>query len=157
MLPISQPLDDGLGEAMRVLKIGQVLCIGDSGGGEVPTAAPRRPPRHRPPQHLIRMDEQRRALHGELKPTQRNHGGTKSVVPGDSPADVANAGRSHAQAQGFLALGAAEGSEGVEIHLPEVSGLSQQEARSANFSQAAQCCAQENPPKIPGACGDGAA
>ena len=91
MLPISQPLDNGLSKTMRVLKIGQVLGPGDSGGGETPTAAPRRPPRNWPPQHLIGMNEQRRGLHGEVKPTQRNHGGTQSVVPDDSPADISYA------------------------------------------------------------------
>ena len=34
MLPISQPLSDGLGKTVRVLKVGEVLGAGDGGGGK---------------------------------------------------------------------------------------------------------------------------
>ena len=125
MLPISQPVNDGLSKTMRVLKIGQVLGLGDSGGGETRTAAPRRPPRNWPPEHLICVDKQSGARNCEFEPTERNDGGAQSVIPDDSAADVSDVRGSHAQAQRLLPLGAAEGAEGVEIHLPEVRGLSQ--------------------------------
>ena len=91
MLPISQPVNDGLSKTMWVLEIGQVLGTGDSGGGETPTTAARRPPRNWPPEHLICVDKQGGARNCELQPTERNHGGAQSVIPDDSAADVSNA------------------------------------------------------------------
>ena len=73
MLPISQPLKDCFGKAMRVLKIGKVLGSRNGSSREIPITAPRRTPRYWPPEHLICVDEQRRALHGEFEPAQRNH------------------------------------------------------------------------------------